>query len=88
MKIKTTAMLLALMCTQVGAQSDYIDGEFEGRMGWIPDSDGTTEYYLGYSQGREEHEDIADMIREMQEESDRERRHDELMDALRELDDD
>jgi hypothetical protein len=88
MKTKNTAMLLLLACAPVLAQSDYIDGEFEGRMGWMPDSDGTTEYYLGYSQGREEHEDIADLMREMQEESDRERRHDEIMDALEELADD
>ena len=87
MKMKITGMVLALMCAPVLAQSDYMDGEFEGRMGWIPDSDGTTEYYLGYSDGREEHEDIADMWREMQEESDRERRHDELIDALRDLGD-
>ena len=88
MKIKTTAMLLALMCTQVGAQSDYIEGEFQGRMGWMPDSNESAEYYLGYSEGREEHEDIADMLREMHEESDRERRYDELMDALRGLNND
>ncbi len=88
MNTKITAMLLVLACAPVLAQSDYIEGEFQGRMGWMPDSDGTTEYYLGYSQGREEHEDIADMWREMQEESDRERRHNELIDVLRELDDD
>jgi hypothetical protein len=88
MKMKTTAMVLALMCNPVGAQSDYIDGEFEGRMGWMPNSGGSPEYYLGYSDGREEHEDIGDLLREMYEESDRERRHDELMDALEELADD
>ena len=74
MKMKTTAMVLALMCNPVGAQSDYIDGEFEGRMGWMPNSGGSPEYYLGYFDGREEHEDIGDLLREMYEESDRERR--------------
>jgi hypothetical protein len=88
MKTKITAILLVLACTPVLAQSDYFDGEFEGRRGWIPDDDRSLEYYLGYSDSRDEHEDIADMWREMQEESDRERRHDELMDALEELADD
>lgn len=88
MKSKITAMLLVLVSAPVLAQSDYIDGEFEGRMGWVPDSDESPEYYLGYSDGSEEHEDIADMLREMQEESGRERRHDELVDALEELADD
>ena len=88
MKTKITAMLLVLTGAPVLAQSDYIDGEFEGRMGWMPDSNESPEYYLGQSDGREEHEDIADLMREMQEKSDRERRHDELMDALEELADD
>ena len=88
MNTKITAMLLVLACAPVLAQSDYIEGEFQGRMGWIPDSNESAEYYLGYSQGREEHEDIEDVWREMQEESDRERRHNELIDVLRELDDD
>ena len=88
MKTKITAMLLVLACTPVLAQSDYFEGEFLGRRGWTPDDDRSPEYYLGYSDGREEHEDIADLMREMQEESDRERRHDELMDALEELADD
>ena len=83
MKTKITAMLLVLTCAPVLAQSDYIDGEFEGRMGWMPDSNESPEYYLGYSRGRDEHEDIEDVLREMHEESDRERRHDELMEALR-----
>ena len=88
MKTKITAMLLVLASAPVLAQSDYIDGEFEGRMGWIPDSDGTTEYYLGYSDGREEHEDLFEAWDRMQRESDSERRHDEFMDALRGLSDD
>jgi hypothetical protein len=88
MKTKITAMLLVLACAPVLAQSDYIDGEFEGRMGWMPDSNESPEYYLGYSDGREEHEDLFEAWDRMQEESDRERRHDELMDALRGLSDD
>ena len=88
MNTKITAMLLVLACAPVLAQSDYIEGEFQGRMGWTPDRNESPEYYLGYSEGREEHEDIADMLREMHEESDRERRYDELMDALRGLNND
>ncbi len=88
MNTKITAMLLVLACAPALAQSDYIDGEFQGRRGWIPDDDRSPEYYLGYSEGREGHENIADMLREMHEESDRERRHDELMETLRGLNND
>ncbi len=88
MKTKITAVMLALMCTSVAAQSDSIDGEFEGRMGWSPDSGESLEYYLGYSQGRDEHEDFYEAWDRMQRESGAERRHDELMDALKELADD
>jgi hypothetical protein len=85
MKTKITAMLLVLACAPVLAQSDYFDGEFEGRMGWMPNSNESPEYYLGYSDGREEHEDLFEAWDRMQEESDSERRLDELMDALEEL---
>ncbi len=88
MKMKIAAMSLALMCAPVLAQNDYFDGEFEGRMGWMSDDKRSPEYYLGYSDGREEHEDIGDAYRRMVEESDKERRHDELIDALRRLSDD
>ena len=88
MKTKITAMLLVLACVPVLAQSDYFDGEFIGRRGWIPDDDRSPEYYLGYSDGRDEHEGLFEAWDRMHEESDRERRHDELMDALEELSND